>query len=232
MHMKPPQVPSAATGAFGAAVGPRVLPGVYTVKMTKGDKVYNATVNVVLDPRAKFTVDDRKAQFDLVTKLGGLLNHMTWAVDNIVAVRDSARKSAAKLPENDPLRTRLAALAESADTIRAKIVATKEGGMITGEERLREFLADLYGDVNSYEGRPTDSQAARGDVLGHELEDVIHEFTDLTNRQLPEINRALQTKKLAPIAIISEEDWRKISQVEAIPNWRAALPTLQFMGLH
>jgi hypothetical protein len=182
---------------------------VYTVKMTKGDKVYNAEVNVVLDPRAKFTIEDRKAQFELVTKLGGLLNHMTWAVDAIVGVRDSAQKSAAKLPEADPLRAKLVALSESADKIRSKIVATKEGGMITGEERLREFLAELYGDVNSYEGRPTDSQAARGDVLGHELEDVIHEFTDLTGRQLPDLNRGLQAKKLAPIAMISEEDWRK-----------------------
>jgi hypothetical protein len=213
--MKPPRVPPAATAAFGAVVGPRVLPGAYTVKMTKGDKIYTAQLNVVLDPRAKFTVEDRKAQFDLVTKLGGLLDHMSWVVDAIVGVRDSAQKSAAKLPETDPLRAKLVALAESADTIRSKIVATKEGGMITGEERLREFLAGssddggLYGDVNSYEGRPTDSQVARADVLGRELEDVIHEFTDLTNRQLPDLNRTLQAKKLAPIAVISEEDWRK-----------------------
>jgi len=38
--------------------------------------------------------------------------------------------------------------------------------MITGEERLREFLGGLYGDVNGYEGRPTDQQAARADALG------------------------------------------------------------------
>ena len=40
MHVKPPRVPPAASAVFGAAVGPRVLPGMYTVKMTKGDKVY------------------------------------------------------------------------------------------------------------------------------------------------------------------------------------------------
>jgi hypothetical protein len=67
----------------------------------------------------------------------------------------------------------------------------------------------LYGDVLSYEGRPTDSQAARGDVLGRELEDVIHEFTGLAGQQLPDLNPALQAKKLAPMAVISEEDWRK-----------------------
>jgi hypothetical protein len=209
MHMKPPQVPPAASGAFGAAIGPRVLPGTYTVKMTKGDKVYNAEVHAVLDPRAKYTLEDRKAQFDLVTKLGDSLNHMSWAVDAIVGVRDSAQKSVAKLPEADPLRAKLMALSESVDALRSKIVATKEGGMITGEERLREFLAELYGDVNSYEGRPTDSQAARGDVLAHELEDVIHEFTDLANRQLTDLNRGLQGKKLPPITMISEDTWRK-----------------------
>src|SRR6202043_1686917 len=133
----------------------------------------------VLDPRDKFTVEDRKAQFDLTNKLGETLNHMTWAVDAIVGVRDSASKTAAKLPEAEPLRAKLTDLSESVDKIRSKIVATKEGGMITGEERLREHLTELYSDVSSYEGRPTNSQVARGDVLSRELDDVIREFTDL-----------------------------------------------------
>ena len=62
-------VPPAASALFAAAQGPRVLPGTYTVKMTKGDQVYTAPLKVVLDPRAKFTVEDRKAQFDLAMKL-------------------------------------------------------------------------------------------------------------------------------------------------------------------
>ena len=37
MHLKAPKVPPAVSAAFGAAFGPRVLPGTYTVKMTKGD---------------------------------------------------------------------------------------------------------------------------------------------------------------------------------------------------
>ena len=57
---------------------------------------------MVLDPRAKFTVEDRKAQFDLVTRLGGMLDHMSWAVDAIIGVRDGAQKGAAKLPRSGP----------------------------------------------------------------------------------------------------------------------------------
>ncbi|HKB47789.1 MAG TPA: hypothetical protein VKC57_08835, partial [Ktedonobacterales bacterium] len=140
MHLKPPRVPPAATAAFAAAVGPRVLPGVYTVRMTRGEKVYTTQLTVALDPRAQFTVADRKAQFDLVNQIGAQLNRMSGAVDAILGVRDSAQARASKLPEGDSLRTKLQDLARAADGVRSKIVATKEGGAITGEERLREFL--------------------------------------------------------------------------------------------
>jgi hypothetical protein len=186
MHLKPPIVPPAATAAFAAAIGPRILPGTYIVKLTRGDKIYNTQLNVRLDPRAQFTLEDRRAQFELINKLVAQLNHMSWAVDAIIAVRDTATEK------------KMTALAEAADKIRGKIVATKEGGAITGEERLREFLTGLYGDVNGYEGRPTASQVERADALSREMEDVIKEF------------RELVAKSGNGIQILSEDDWRKI----------------------
>jgi hypothetical protein len=170
MHLKPPIAPPAATAAFAAAIGPRVLPGTYTVKMTRGDKVYTTQLKIVSDPRATYTMEDRRAQFALVNRLAALLNHMSWAVDAIISVRDAA------------IEKKMADLAGAADKLRSKIVATKEGGAITGEERLREFLASLYGEVNGYDGRPTDSQSARTEALGRELEDVIREFQSLAGK--------------------------------------------------
>jgi photosystem II stability/assembly factor-like uncharacterized protein len=209
MHLKPPKVPPAASAAFGAAFGPRVVPGTYTLKMTKGDKTYTSKVDVVLDPRAKYTVDDKKAQFDLATKLAAMLNHMSWAVDAIINVRDTANRDAGQLKDGEALKGRLTKLAADSDAVRSKIVATKEGGAITGEERLREFLAGLYSDVNGYDGKPTDEQVARTEVLRRELEDVIGEFQKLVTPQLPALNKQLTAKKLPPINIISEQDWQK-----------------------
>lgn len=208
MRLKPPKVPPAATALGAAMIGPRVLPGTYTVKMSKGDRTYTTQLNVVLDPRVKYTVEDRKAQFELVTKITNLLNRMSWVVDAVIGVRDDASARAAKLPQQDPLRQRFTELADAADKIRVKLVATKEGGMITGEERLREFIGGLYGDVNGYDGRPTNEQVARADALARELEDVIGEFTTLTNQQLPGINRELARKKLGAIQVISEPEWQ------------------------
>jgi photosystem II stability/assembly factor-like uncharacterized protein len=209
MRLAPPKVPPAASALFGAAFGPRVLPGRYTVKMTKGEQTYSTELDVVLDPRAKYTLEDRKAQFELVTRLAQMLNHMSWAVDAIVGLRDQATERAAKLGPADPLGKRLASLAQAADALRGKIVATKEGGMITGEERLREYLGGLYGDVNGYEGQPTSSQVERADALGRELEDVVRELTQLASQRLPDINRGLAAKGAPPLRLVSEQEWQK-----------------------
>ena len=40
-----------------------------------------------------------------------------------------------------------------------------EGGMVTGEERFRENLADLYGSVNGYDGRPTQMEIDRTEAI-------------------------------------------------------------------
>ena len=209
MRLKPPIVPPAASALFAAAQGPRVLPGTYTIKMTKGEQTYTEVLKVVLDPRAKFTVDDRKAQFELIMKLDRMLGHMSYAVSAIEGVRDAAVARSAKLPEKDALRGRLRQLSTDLDTLRSKIVATKEGGAITGEERIREHLGALYGDVNTYEGRPTDYQVARAKSLEHELEDVISDFRKLTDKELPGINASLKKKKLEAISVLTEADWEK-----------------------
>ena len=209
MRLKPPVVPPAATLLFEAAQGPRVLPGTYTVKITKGDQVYTGPLKIVLDPRAKYSLEDRKAQYDLVSKLYKSIEHMAWAENAIVSVRDSAAARAAKLGDKDPLKARLKQLSDDAAGLRSKIVATKEGGMITGEERIRELMGKVYGDVNNYEGRPTEYQARRADDLAHELEDVITEFKALTDKSLTAINAGLAKKKLEKIVVPTEADWQK-----------------------
>jgi len=164
MRLKPPIVPPAAQALFGAVQGPRVMPGTYTVKMIKGDHVYTTPLQIVLDPRANYTVEDRKTQFETIMKVYNLMGHMSYGVSAIEGVRDSAKARVAKLSEKDPARARLQHLSDESEKLRSKIVATKEGGAITGEERIREHL----GEPKSRQSVPIRSN--------HELEDVITEF--------------------------------------------------------
>jgi hypothetical protein len=208
MRLPPPIVPPGAQVLFQASFGPRVMPGTYPVKLLKGDKTYDGSITLVMDPRAKFTLEDRKADYDLSMKLYNMLGHMSYEVAAIQAVRDGASERAAKLPKGNPLKTKLETLSTQSDALRSKIVATKEGGAITGEERIREHVGELYGYVIQYEGRPTNYQVARADALTHELDDIVADFGKLT-ADLPAINGSLQKAKLEPITMPVEAEWLK-----------------------
>lgn len=215
MRMKAPQVPSGASALFAAATGPRLLPGDYSVKMTKDKNVYTTPLHVVIDPRATYTADDRKAQFALAMKVYDLMGEMKYAVDRINGVRLALDDRAAKLPASDALAKPLRTASSQVDELRKKIVATKEGGMITGEERLRENLGDLYFGVTFYEGRPSQAQVERADALGRELGDVVKQFDDWTAKELPRINSSLEGKKLEPVKAITREEWQKTTAQSA-----------------
>jgi len=207
MRLTAPKVPPAATAAFGAAYGARVLPGAYTVKMTKDKDVFTTSVQVVADPRSTHTLEDARAGFDLVTRLSGVLADMTFAVERINGVRLALDDRAAKLPLRDALATQLRAASATVDSLRAKIVATKEGGMITGEERLREHVTNLYGNLVFYDGRPSQTQVEAADALTRELADVVREFDAWAARGLAGLNSALARKHLEQIPLLTREQW-------------------------
>ncbi|MGH8042055.1 MAG: WD40/YVTN/BNR-like repeat-containing protein [Rudaea sp.] len=201
MQAKPPRVPSAAQIAFNSTQGPRVPPGEYTVRMTKGKDVYTTKIDVGLDRRANYTVADRQAQYDAAMRVSDLFGQMTDLVYKINAVRAQADAAATKSGTNESMRKQLAALSSKADDIRKKIVATKQGGAITGEERLREHTDTLYGAIMSYDGKPTDYQLAHIDTLQRELGDVQKQFADFEQVDLPKANAALKAGKLQPIMV-------------------------------
>jgi hypothetical protein len=209
MRLKAPKVPRAASAAFGASIGPRLLPGTYTVRMTKDKQVYTTPLEVIADPRSKHTPEDRRAQFDLSMKLYDLLGNMTFSVERINRIRLALEDRAGRLPANDPFAVRLRAAAAAVDVLRKKIVATTEGGAITGEERLRENLADLYSNVNFYEGRPSQTQVQRTDALAHELADTVRDFDAWLGKELAGINSELAKKKLETITPLTREEWEK-----------------------
>ena len=201
MNVKPPLVPPAASIAGNSTQGPRVPPGTYTVRMHKGDKNYETHVTVGLDPRAGITAADRQEQFDAAMKVHGMFGRMSDLVARIQAVRAGADADASKLPANDALHAQLTGLSAKADKIRKEIVATKEGGAITGEERLREHMDSLYGGIMSYEGKPAATLIAYTDALQRELDDVAKEFDTLQAGDLSKANGALKAKGMPEIAL-------------------------------
>jgi hypothetical protein len=98
-----------------------------------------------------------------------------------------------------------AQLGARADALRKEVVATTEGGAITGEERLRENVDEVYGAINSVEGRPTDYQLARMAVLDRQLKDVEGQWAAFQSGDVAAFNAKLRAANLPPLTIAEIE---------------------------
>jgi len=137
------------------------------------------------------------------------LESLTYTVDAIIDARDQARARAEKLGKTDALAKKLTAQADKLEALRTSLVAVREGGAIAGDEKLREKLGLLYGGVNGYEGRPTNSQTRYADVLEGELNAAQAQFESLTGKELESLNAGLAGKKLDPVKPMTREEWQK-----------------------
>ena len=216
MQVAAPRVPTAAQAAFSGTQGPRVVPGVYTLRMTKAGKVYEQKLEVGLDTRASYTLGDRKAQFDGAMRAHALFGRMTDVVDRLNGYRLLAAERRGTLAEG-PARAALDKFAARADELRKLVVATKEGGAITGEERLREHLDYAYGALLSYEGKPGDYQVERVNVLTRELAEVETGTEALRTTELPALNKLLEAAGAKAIAASgASERGRQYAALEAL----------------
>ena len=136
-----------------------------------------------------------------------LVEKLAFLVGSVESARDQARARARELPEKDALARRLTAFADAMERQRVSLVSTSRGEGISGEEKLREELAMLYGNVNGYEGKPTQSQLDRKVVLAQDLDAAIARFDTAVDKELPGLNAALAKAGKPAIARLAAGEW-------------------------
>jgi hypothetical protein len=176
-----------------------VPPGAYTVRLTKGAQVLETKLDIAVDRRAPYAVAERRANFDAGMRVHALFGDMSSLVDRIDGARGAIEARTRALPQGDELGPRLRALSGRLEEVKKKIVATKEGGAITGEERIREHADLLYGAFTQWEGSPAKYQLDRIEVLRRELSDVQAEFDKLVTGEVRSVDEQLRQRNLAPI---------------------------------
>ena len=201
MLTKPPIVPPAASLAGSSTTGERILPGNYTVRLTSAGQVSTVPLVITLDKRATFTLADRQAQYAASERVKGMFLRMSKVVGQINGLRAKAGQIAKDPSAPADIKALAAALTAKADALRKEIVATTEGGAITGEERLREHTDQIYGAINAVEDRPTAYQMARIDALDRELKDVESEWAALQAGDVAAFNAKLKAANLPPVTI-------------------------------
>jgi photosystem II stability/assembly factor-like uncharacterized protein len=207
LMMDPPKVPSSVQILGQAMAGPTFSPGNYKVKIIKGENTYEGKVKVVWDPASQHSMADRDLRQARLMESYYLLEKLAFINRQITDIRDKSKEMAA-LSTKKSTRKTLNELSAKMDTWHAEISPVKEG-QITGEERLRERLATVYGGIMNYQGRPTDSQIERLEALKTDVNRYGEQVGTVISSDLPAINAQLEKEGLKPITVVSREEYLK-----------------------
>jgi len=218
-RMKPPKVPPAASVLFGGFEGPRLAEGDYRVTLVKGGKTYEGTAKLIADPRNPHPAADRELKQATEMRLYRDIERLAWIGDSLVALRDAARARSGEAAGRT--RRRLEQLGADAEALRTSFVATGDG-YISGDEKLREHLGTLYGNVLAFEGRPSSSQLARLASLERDVETVEAKFRELATGRLAALAPELARSGLAPLVLPDFDTWK--AREGAPPAGGAAAP--------
>ncbi|QQS28055.1 MAG: glycosyl hydrolase [Sphingobacteriales bacterium] len=213
---KPPKVPASQSLDFQAAFGPSLPTGNYTIKLIKGDKTYETDMSIRFDSNSMHSIADREAQLAATNQAYDMLEDLSFVAKQVTDIMDQANKLKDKAKDAN-LKNGLTQLAEKMDRHRKELMATTKSSGITGEIRLREKLSEIYSAISSFDGRPTQSQLDRMKSIGYEISDVKGMLEKTQAGEISGINSMLTTEGLAPIALITREQFDKEEEAGGAP---------------
>jgi hypothetical protein len=127
----------------------------------------------------------------------------------VEAVDDLVEQARARAEESSGgTAKRLNEYADELEDFKASVVSVSEAGMFGSEEKLREDLGALYGAVNGYAGRPTESELGRMETLGRRLDEAEQTFAEMTAAdEIGKYNSRLENEELEPLKLKTHEEW-------------------------
>jgi len=198
MRMEKPKVPSSVKLIGNAMIGPEYPPGDYTVKIIKNKDTIRGTMKVEYYENPHHSIADRDERFTTLMQAYDMLEDLAYLDNQIKEIRDQSKQKADSV--SGSTTKKLLALSTEMDNLRKEMIATKVG-RITGEERLRERLSNIYGGVMGYDGKPTKSQIDGLAELKVQKMDFEKHVAEVIEKQLPPLNKKLEKAKVGSIKI-------------------------------
>jgi photosystem II stability/assembly factor-like uncharacterized protein len=192
-------------------LGPLVLPGEYTARLTVNGHTFTAPLTVKMDPRVKTPSTSLEQQFSLEARLASELTASTEAVRQARSVLDQLHKAEGQ--SSGALSASIKALDEKLGTIlKGRTPAVPGAALEPTLTRESEAVGTLYGSVGQADTAPTAAQMNAAAEVEHELSAVIKLWEDLKKSDLPALSNQLKSAKLGEISLGSK------SQTDEAPS--------------
>lgn len=208
VRKKPPRVKaSSPTLAFRTAFGPTFTPGDYTVKIKKGENVYEGKITLQTDPSTGHSAEDMKLQYETLNKSYTLLEDISFTDMQATDLMEKLNKVKEKV-SSDELKTMIKDLSVKLEKMHKELVATSPN-RLSGEVQLAEKVADIYSGIISYSGKPTDSQIQGLTLFGVVYNTYREQMNKILDEDLMKINSQLKNSGLEEIKVITREEYDK-----------------------
>ncbi len=181
-------------------LGPTILPGTYTVRLTVDGKTSSAPLIVKIDPRVKTSAAGLEKKFHAETRMASIMTETAQALIQGGSIRKQLESLSAQ------------ANASTKDAIEAsgkKITALlgAPGGFFAPPShevtvsRVNGQAGTLYQQVWQADAEPTSSQMEAVSATEHDGADVLKKWSDFKSADLPALNRLLRDSKIPEVQL-------------------------------
>jgi hypothetical protein len=181
-------------------LGPTILPGSYTIRLTVDGKTSTAPLAVKMDPRVKTPAAGLQKKFQAETRMASVMTESAQAL----LQGGSIRAQLEKLNTQENAQTK-----DAVESFQKKLTALlgATGGFFAPPSqevtlgRVNGQASTLYIQVWQVDAEPTSSQVEAIAATEHDSADVMKRWTDFKNSDLPALNRLLRESKVPEIQI-------------------------------
>ncbi len=174
--------------------GVLAVPGRYVVTLTAGSRVLSAPLVVVKDPRSSATAEDMTAEFDLATRLMGMLGELHSVVRQIQGVRTQIDGLKARVAGTSDAGRALERLDEATGRVLNQLYepdAKSNNDLLNYPMRLNVRIAYLEDEVDYGDGAPTEQFSQMTSEYRSALDAEEARWKAILTTDLPALNRQL-----------------------------------------
>jgi photosystem II stability/assembly factor-like uncharacterized protein len=183
-------------------LGPLVLPGEYTARLTVNGHTWTASLTVKMDPRVSTPPSGLEEQFNIEQRLASELTASTDAAKEAHALLDQLSKM--ETQSSGSLAEQTKALSQKVeDILRGPKVPTPNAAPQPTLAHENEALGTLYGSVGQADVAPTVAQRNAATETERDFSIVLKRWEEIKRSDLPALNRKLRDAKLKEISLAS-----------------------------
>lgn len=186
--------------------GPLVLPGHYMARLSLGDKTYEKSMEVRLDPTLNVAAEALKSQYELtarIVEMQSIVNDGLRFLDDVKGQLEE-RKKTLTAQEKEGTEEVLKALdshIKQVETVQNVLTRPADRASWSEGARLVERLDSLFGNIDGVNAAPTKAQISYFSELTNEFLSAMARVNEYLTKTAPELNVFLRQNNFPEILL-------------------------------